>query len=411
MVDGDLEDGQFGFELTVSSVELSEEPSDDPDEIISSSDEPVGDGESDEATAPVEATVPVETGEADAPNELAALSAHVTHDTLRYTETAAQTENPGTDPAVTPALDSDPVDIPVIEQGEGTDSGTDGTGTDIPSPTQQDSPVPYANEITSHDAEKPGTVSAKNDANGVFSFGEFIFTKPGTYVYEIREISGNLPNIRYDQRVCTVTVIVTRDEATRALKADVTTTLGGNPTDEIAFENVALYGNLTVTKSVTGNAGDKTKEFSFTVMLGKLGDTVISGTYGEMTFTGGVAKFTLKHGKSKTATGLPAGISYTVTETEADMDGYDTSASGSSGTVPGGGAASAGFTNTKDEMIEQGKGNLIVSKIVGGTEGDKNQLFTFVVTLSDNELGVSITLSVTLTVMFREYVVLVAASV
>ncbi len=41
-----------------------------------------------------------------------------------------------------------------------------------------------------------------------------------------------------------------------------------------------------------------------------------------MTFANGVATFVLKHGASKTAVGLPAGITYTVTEAEADKDGY-----------------------------------------------------------------------------------------
>ena len=60
------------------------------------------------------------------------------------------------------------------------------------------------------------------------------------------------------------------------------------------------------------------KEFHFTVTLG---DKTLSGTYGDMEFTGGVATFTLKHGESATATGLPAGITYTVTEDDYSKDG------------------------------------------------------------------------------------------
>ena len=45
-----------------------------------------------------------------------------------------------------------------------------------------------------------------------------------------------------------------------------------------------------------------------------LGDQGIKGTYGDMTFTNGVATFTLKHKEVKTAKGLPTGITYTVTE-------------------------------------------------------------------------------------------------
>ncbi|WP_158099075.1 Cna B-type domain-containing protein [Flavonifractor sp. An100] len=102
-------------------------------------------------------------------------------------------------------------------------------------------------------------------------------------------------------------------------------------------------GGLTVTKTVTGS-GDKNKEFHFTVTLN---DKTVNGTYGGMTFTNGVADFTLKHNESKTATGLPAGITYTVAEAEANQDGYTTTASGASGTTPAGGTAKAEFVNDK----------------------------------------------------------------
>ena len=52
-------------------------------------------------------------------------------------------------------------------------------------------------------------------------------------------------------------------------------------------------GNLTVSKTISGNAADSTKAFDFTVTLG---DTSINGTYGDMSFTNGVATFTLKGG-------------------------------------------------------------------------------------------------------------------
>lgn len=73
------------------------------------------------------------------------------------------------------------------------------------------------------------------------------------------------------------------------------------------------YGNLTVSKTVTGKAGDTEQKFTFTVKL----DRAISGAYGDMTFNNGTAVVTLKHGESSTATKLPADIHYTVTESDA----------------------------------------------------------------------------------------------
>ena len=70
-------------------------------------------------------------------------------------------------------------------------------------------------------------------------------------------------------------------------------------------------GDLTVSKTISGNAADATKAFTFTVTLS---DTAISGTYGDMTFENGVATFTLKGGESASASGLPARVSYIVTK-------------------------------------------------------------------------------------------------
>ena len=107
----------------------------------------------------------------------------------------------------------------------------------------------------------------------------------------------------------------------------------------------AEHGNLSVAKTVAGNNGDTSKAFNFTVTLG---DTGINGTFGEMTFADGVATFVLKHGESKTAVGLPAGITYTVTEAEADKDGYTTTAANASGRIVKDATVTAAFTNTKN---------------------------------------------------------------
>lgn len=108
-------------------------------------------------------------------------------------------------------------------------------------------------------------------------------------------------------------------------------------------------GSLTVTKTVSGGNGDVWKDWRFTVTLS---DKTVNGTYGEMTFKDGVASFTLKHGQTKTAEGLPGGITYTVSEEEANQNGYTTTASGASGTIPIGGTAEAAFTNHNDPEEE-----------------------------------------------------------
>ena len=146
-------------------------------------------------------------------------------------------------------------------------------------------------------------------------------------------------------------------------------------------------GNLIVSKIVSGNAGDTNKAFSFTV---KLGNSDISGSYGEMTFANGEATFTLKHNEKKTATGLPAGISYEVTESEANQNGYTTTSTGANGSIVKDQTATAAFTNTKKSGGDDSHddlGNLIVSKVVAGNAGDTNKAFSFTVKLGNSDIS------------------------
>ena len=144
------------------------------------------------------------------------------------------------------------------------------------------------------------------------------------------------------------------------------------------FTNTRETGNLTVSKSVLSDAAaDRNVSFTFTVTLG---DNTISGTYGGMTFAGGVATFTLKGGESATATGLPTEVTYTVTEDTAE--GFQlTGKTGDTGTISTT-ASTAAFTNTRD------KGGLKVSKtVISDAAADADAEFEFTVTLSDKTIS------------------------
>lgn len=146
----------------------------------------------------------------------------------------------------------------------------------------------------------------------------------------------------------------------------------------VAFTNTKNeFGSLTVSKTVAGNAGEQDRDFTFTVTLQ---GAIVDGVFGNMPFANSVATFTLRHGQSKTAVDLPAGITYTVTETEADQDGYATTKTGDTGTIVKDATVTAAFTNTKNEY-----GSLTVSKTVTGNASDKNQMFTFRVYLVAGE--------------------------
>ncbi len=159
------------------------------------------------------------------------------------------------------------------------------------------------------------------------------------------------------QSGCTATVTVSSADAlsvafTNAYKVDDTPAPTPTPTPEPPTPSEQT-GNLIVSKVVAGNAGDTNKAFSFTV---KLGDDALSGSYGDMTFANGIASFTLKHNEKKTAIGLPAGIGYEVTESEANQDGYTTTATGANGSIAKNQTVTAAFTNSRRSSDGSGHG-------------------------------------------------------
>lgn len=135
---------------------------------------------------------------------------------------------------------------------------------------------------------------------------------------------------------------------------------------EYNFDNYKR-GALEVTKSVSGNRGDKTKEFHFTVTLsgtssnGAIDGATLTDKFGDMTFTNGVAEFTLKDGETKRALDLPAGLQYAVVEKEANEDGYTTTSSGDSGTINAGYKATAAFNNHRHHSSGGGNDKTSVS--------------------------------------------------
>ncbi|MDD6878096.1 MAG: S-layer homology domain-containing protein, partial [Clostridiaceae bacterium] len=107
-------------------------------------------------------------------------------------------------------------------------------------------------------------------------------------------------------------------------------------------------GDLTVSKTISGNAANPNQSFSFTVTLDR---TDINGDYGDLTFTDGAASFTLSAGESVTASGLPAGVSYTVAE--KSTAGYivtvnGVSASSVTGVITANATVAAVFNNHRE---------------------------------------------------------------
>lgn len=107
--------------------------------------------------------------------------------------------------------------------------------------------------------------------------------------------------------------------------------------------NTLRTGSLKITKHVNGDKHDPSRKFTFTVTLTGAGEKV-DGTYGDLTFKDGVATVQLGKDESATATDLPEGTGYTVTEAAAP--GYESSSENASGTIEYKKTTEVTFTNT-----------------------------------------------------------------
>lgn len=104
-------------------------------------------------------------------------------------------------------------------------------------------------------------------------------------------------------------------------------------------------GNLTIRAEVSGSGADVNREFTFTLTLNSDSSFSYSGSKSGKIKSGD--SLSLKHGESVTISGIPAGVDYSVEE--SDNDGYSLTASGDQGTISNGLTALAIFKNEKDD--------------------------------------------------------------
>lgn len=166
-----------------------------------------------------------------------------------------------------------------------------------------------------------------------------------------------------------------------ASKTGETGTIEADKTQTAAFTNTRTVGNLTISKTVAGNAGDTTKKFDFTLTL------VGSGANKTYAYTGyGVSDGTiasggtvsLADGQSITIAELPEGITYKVEEADYSSDGYimTSTGDGETGAIEADKTKSVAFKNTRNI------GALTIFKKVVGNAGDTAKKFEFTLTLT-----------------------------
>ncbi|MBR4235735.1 MAG: hypothetical protein IKR85_06695 [Clostridia bacterium] len=210
-----------------------------------------------------------------------------------------------------------------------------------------------------------------------------VYDLPGVYSYTINEVDTNAAGVTYIADTLYLNVTIVTNQKTSALEiagiAVHKATEDGEKIDD--FENTYTAGSLTIDKTVTGNMGDRTLDFEFTVTFtaGTTGDeqdevkAPITVTYPDgqealatpatdvavTDWTDGVATktFTLKHGQSVTFNNIPSGVSYVVAETNPNTadNGYNYTVTpkGDTGDITDS-AETASFTNDWDETPDTG---------------------------------------------------------
>lgn len=163
--------------------------------------------------------------------------------------------------------------------------------------------------------------------------------------YQVGEIIGNEDGILYDRTVHTVTLIIS-DNGDGTL--NIVSNLETN--EKLPFINKHITGLLTVSKEVSGNMGNRYKEFPFkleTAGLAKLNVSTDGGTtFEEVTLTNGVYEFKLMHGQNIIF--YPVAGEYTVTET--DNGDYTTSYSLDGGEAQQGTSCKATLSDNGDTV-------------------------------------------------------------
>lgn len=187
-----------------------------------------------------------------------------------------------------------------------------------------------------------------------------VFTAPGVYHYQINEVipDTKYEGINYDESVKDLLVYVLRqDDGTFKVDGVIEVKDGQKVGDGsgVAFTNNYGAGepntpddtthDVTVTKLVTGNQGDKNKEFSFAVSVTPASEgeiyKLVKISNGTETFIQAIGAgdtnvtVKLKNDESVKIYGLSANDSYSITESDANQDGYTTTAAGTNAIANG----------------------------------------------------------------------------
>lgn len=195
----------------------------------------------------------------------------------------------------------------------------------------------------------------------------------GVYEYKFNETDGKTLGVTYFKDTIYVQVTVAYDKDNN-LKASATAYTQSGKDKIYSFTNEYSAGSLSITKNVTGNMGDKKKDFDITVTFKNETDCTLSSTIGytdEDGYTDKISpeewdggtfskKIDLSDGDTFEFTNIPYGVTYTVVENNYADVGYTTTYAGTdveSGVVKGSmnsAKETVTITNNKDKNVDTG---------------------------------------------------------
>ncbi|WP_375357144.1 DUF7601 domain-containing protein [Paenibacillus enshidis] len=225
--------------------------------------------------------------------------------------------------------------------------------------------------------------------NGEGKDGEYIYKKPDNTNSKIK--SGDKITLKHGQTVTLpilpANLVYTVTEAdyttvdgytTKPDTRELSGTIADKGDHKADFINERIVSKLTISNTVMGNGGDKTKDFEYTVSFedaGKDGSYSYEKSDGSTGTIKSGGTFKLKDGETLDILDLPKNLKYTVTQTDYTTDEYMTTPEERYHTgVMEGNDEVAPFTN-----VRVLKGGLLISNTVKGKDDDKKKLFKYTV--------------------------------
>lgn len=257
-----------------------------------------------------------------------------------------------------------------------------------------------------NDAPMPASTDATvRKGNTAIDFGEITYSAPGEYIYEVREVAGELGGISYSENVATFKVTVTVN-ASGVFKADVEMTSGKTEFKNTYSAKTETPLTIEATKTLEGRAmGDD--EFEFALSYAGHDEVLLETTnkggkveFGPLTYTTeALAKlveedkasldassdkptWTIHYIATEQTDNLPAGVSATVTAIDAYVTVVDNGDGILTATAAYGDAGNE-FVNTYSATPLETELDFGLSKAIDGRDWMNSDEFSFTITAAE----------------------------